>query len=136
MEQEFEPRNDLEQKLLDAQSGRLPGDQFMQELLVSQVFLPVYDKHGIGGFQDSDKAQPLSLATEEGFEVLPIFTSPERAAPFLRDFPGYEGGLLCEFKWILERMGVGEFGISLNPGSDVGIDMEPDMVAQLRQDAE
>jgi hypothetical protein len=130
MNEPFEPRNDLERQLLDAQEGRIPGDVFMQELLVSQIFIPVLDQHGIGGFQDSKQANPLTLKSEEGIDVLILFTSPERAKRFVKDYPGYEGGLLAEFKWILEKMGVG-YGIALNPGWEVGMDMEPEMVEQL-----
>ena len=50
---------------------------------------------------------------------------------FVRDFPGYEGGLLAEFSWVLERTGSG-VGISINPNWPVGMDLEPEMVQQLR----
>jgi hypothetical protein len=129
MSDTFEPRNELEQKLQAAQVGKIPGDVFMQELMELQVFMPVEDKLGIGGFQSSNKAKPLTVTAEDGAEVLVLFTSPERAKPFVKDFPGYEGGLLAEFKWVLERAGA--HGISLNPGWEVGIDMEPEMVQQL-----
>ncbi len=46
-------------------------------------------------------------------------------------YPGYDGGLLTEFNWILERTGSG-IGISINPDWPVGIDLEPEMVQQLR----
>jgi hypothetical protein len=60
-----------------------------------------------------------------------LFTSPERSKVFLQDFPEYDGGLLAEFKWILERTGSG-IGVSINPDWPVGIDLEPDMLEQLR----
>ncbi len=128
----FQPRNQLEQRLQAAQQGELPGDVFMQQLMDSQVFMPVEDKLGIGGFQDSDKAKPLILNSEDGTAVLVLFTSPERAKAFLEDYPGYQGGLLADFKWVLERTGIGH-GVSLNPGWDVGMDMEPEMVERLAQ---
>jgi hypothetical protein len=127
----FEPRNDLERQLLAAQEGRLAPDAFMAQLLDAQVFLPVRDDDaGIQGFQASDKAVPLLLDGGEGYQVLVVFTSPERARDFLRRFPGYEGGLLTDFRWILKRVGAG-IGISLNPGWEVGMDMEPGQVQQL-----
>jgi hypothetical protein len=131
MSKHFEPRNDLERQLLAAQVGRVSDDAFMKELMTSQVFMPVQDEvTEIINFQRSDKAVPLMLESEEGGQVLILFTSPERAKPFVKDFSGYGGGLLAEFTWVLERMGSG-VGISLNPGWPVGIDMEPQMVAQL-----
>ncbi len=128
----FNPHNDLEQKLLNAQEGRMDSAAFMRELMSAQVFLPVRDndKHGIKHLQTSSNAQPLSLKTEDGADVLVLFTSPERAKAFLSDYPGYEGGILTDIPWIIERMGTG-FGISLNPDQEVGIDMEPEMIQQL-----
>ena len=130
MDQAFEPRNDLELKLKSAQEGKIDGEVFMEHLMNAQVFMPVEDKLGIGGFQDSNKIKPLIIKTEEGTDVLVLFTGPDRAKPFVKDFPGYEGGLLGEFKWVLETAGLGH-GIALNPGWEVGIDMEPEMVEQL-----
>ena len=132
----FDPRNDLERQLLAAQEGRMAPDAFMAQLLDAQVFLPVReDDAGIQGFQTSDKAVPLLLDGGEGYQVLVVFTSPERAKGFLADFPGYEGGLLTDFRWILERVGAG-IGISLNPGWDVGMDMAPAMVRRLAGDGD
>ena len=127
----FEPRNDLERQLIAAQEGSIAGDAFMQELLTAQLFMPVRDEsHGIKGFQRDDKAVPLTLESEDGAQVLILFTSPERSKPFLVDFPEYTGGLLAEFKWILERVGSG-YGVALNPGWSVGIDMGPEMIDQM-----
>lgn len=131
MQETFESRNELEEKLAAAQDGRLAGEAFMAYLMDTQLFMPVKDSIGIEGFTGSDKAIPLTLKTEDDIEVLILFTSPERAKEFVRDFPGYEGGLLAEFKWILERTGSG-VGISINPTFPVGMDMEPEMVQQLK----
>jgi len=133
MNESFEPRNDLEKSLLDAQEGRIPGEQFMQALLESQVYMPIYEKQGdaIGNIQLDNRAKPLSIKDESGDEFLILFTSPERAGDFVNDYPGYgDGGLLAEFSWIMEKMGVG-FGISLNPNWPVGIDLEPEAIKQL-----
>lgn len=132
MEPTFDPKNELEQKLHAAQDGAISGEEFFQALMQSQVFMPVEDKYQIAGLQTSDKAQPLILKDDEdGLEVVALFTSPERAKPFLEAYPAYRGGLLVEFPWILERIGSG-VGLSLNPGSDVGIDMAPEMLDALR----
>ena len=130
MSEAFEPRNDLELKLQAAQEGKIDGEVFMEHLMNAQVFMPVEDKIGIGGFQGSNQIKPLVVHAEDGTGVLVLFTSPERAKSFVKDYPGYEGGLLGEFKWVLETAGAGN-GIALNPGWEVGIDMEPEMVEQL-----
>jgi len=132
MHDTFESRNELEEKLMSAQEGRLPGEEFMHYLMDTQVFIPVKDSIGIEGFTASDKAVPLTLKTEGDVETLILFTSPERAKGFLQDHPGFDGGLLVEFKWVLERTGTG-VGISINPDWPVGMDLEPEMVRQLRE---
>jgi hypothetical protein len=50
---------------------------------------------------------------------------------FLDGYPGFEGGLLVAFKWLLERTGT-DVGISINPGWPVGLDLEPEMIRQLK----
>jgi len=131
MHDSFAARNELEEKLTDAQENRLPESEFMQYLQEAQVFMPVRDSIGIEGFTGSSKAIPLTIKTEDEVEVLILFTSPERSKTFLQDYPGYDGGLLVEFKWVLEKTGSG-VGISINPDWPVGIDMEPEMVQRLK----
>lgn len=131
MQDTFDARNELEQKLLAAQEGQLASEALMDYMMDTQIFMPVKDSIGIEGFTSSNKAVPLTLKTEDNIEVLILFTSPERAKDFVQDFPGYEGGLLAEFSWVLERTGSG-IGISINPNWPVGMDLEPDMVQQLK----
>jgi hypothetical protein len=126
----FEASNELEQQLVAAQEGRIREEGFIEMLLDSQVFMPVRDSIGIEGFQGSDRAVPLTVQAEDDTEVLVLFTSLEHAKSFVRDYPGFEGGLLVEFRWILEKMGTG-FGISLNPGLPVGLDLEAAVVEQI-----
>lgn len=133
MSEVFEPRNELEEQLLAAQEGRISSEDLLKVLAVSQVFMPVRDeKPAVLNIQRSMRAQPLVLSAEDGTPVLTLFSSPERARPFIADFPGFEGGILESFQWVLEKMGSG-YGIALNPGWDVGFDMEPEMVVELVQ---
>jgi len=130
----FAPQNDLERQLLAAQDGLIPAEAFIATLLGSEVFMPIHERHQIGGLQTERAAQPLKIETDSG-EVLVLFTSPERAKGFVRDFPGYGGGLVVEFTWILEKLGIG-YAISLNPGERVGIDFEAQDLAQMAQMAQ
>ena len=131
MQETFEARNEVEEKLLSAQEGQLTSEALMQYIMDAQLFMPVKDSIGIEGFTSSDKAVPLTLKTEDNVEVLVLFTSPDRSKVFLQDFPGYDGGLLAEFNWVLERTGSG-IGISINPDWPVGMDLEPEMIQQLK----
>ena len=130
MHEQFETRNELEEKLLAAQEGTLGGEAFIAYLMDTQLFMPVKDSIGIEGFTSNTKAIPMTLKTEDDVEVLILFSSPDRSKEFMSDFPGYDGGLLAEFKWLLERIGAG-VGVSINPGWPVGMDMEPEMIQQL-----
>ena len=127
--QEIEAKNELEHKLVAAMNGELSSDEFMREMLSQQIFIPIKDDKdsGIKGFQLTTKATPLVIQDEEGHNILVLFTSPERAKDFLVDVPGYSGGLLADFSWIVERMEPG-FAIAVNPGLELGMDIEPDDV--------
>jgi len=136
LQQEFEPRNEVEARLLAVHEGRLSPEDFLAEIRREQLFLPVLDDSaGIQGFQKSDRAQPLVVEAEGGVKVLILFTSPERAKAFTAHFPGFEkGGILVELDWILERMEPG-VGISINPDWEIGYDLEPFQVEQLKRRA-
>lgn len=131
MTDDMQPRNELEKQLLAAQEDRISSDDLLKILMDSQVFMPVQDEKAPAlNTQRAARAQPLVLSTEDDMPILVLFSSPERAAPFIQDFPGFEGGILEPFKWVLENMGSG-YGIALNPGSELGLDMEPETVADL-----
>jgi hypothetical protein len=129
----FEPKNVLEQKLLAAANGELDVDELIGGLLDEQVFMPVEDEDsGIQGFQRSLRARPLVVQDEEGVHVLVLFSSPERGKVVMQEFPKFGGGLLADFRWVLERIDAGA-GVTINPGWDVGIDLDPETVAELSQ---
>jgi hypothetical protein len=128
---DFQPRNDLEHLLGEMLSGQVEPEDFANRLLDLQVFMPVQDeKHQIAGFQTSTRANPLILEDDEGNRALILFSAPERAKDFLAQYPGYSGGLLTEFAWILRRMAEG-VGIALNPGMEAGFDFDPTMLAMM-----
>jgi hypothetical protein len=104
----------------------------MRELMTEQIYIPIKDDKdsGIQGFQFTTKATPLVIQDDEGVNILILFTSPDRSHDFLAQVPGYSGGLLADFSWIVERMAPG-FAISVNPGLEVGMDIEPENVTQM-----
>lgn len=130
MPDQFIAQNDLERHLMAAQDGQIPPQDFIDVLLRSEVFMPVYEKYQIAGLQTQQNAQPLKLQSTNGEEVLVLFTSPERAKAFVKEFPGYGGGLVAEFSWILDKLGVG-FAITLNPDQPYGMDFQAQDLAQL-----
>lgn len=126
----FTAENELEKKLIQAQNGEIEGEEFLKNMLDMQVFMPILDKHSIGGFQESKQATPLSVKDDDGIEMVILFTSPERAKEFVKDYPGYDGGLLEDFKWVIEKIG-GGYGVILNPGFEIGLELEANMLEQL-----
>ena len=127
----FTAQNELETQLMAVLNGSIEGEDFIQHLMAAQVFMPIEDEvSAIKGFQRTTKAQPLLLEDEDGQQVLILFTSPGRAKEFVADHPGFGGGLLTEFSWVLHKMDT-PMSIALNPGYDAGFDMDADMVADL-----
>jgi hypothetical protein len=132
-DENFSPHNELEKRLIDLVNGALSERDFVNALMLEQVFMPVRDeKSAIKGFQKSTRATPLVVADEDDTPVLFLFTSPERAKPWVAEYPDFSGGLLAEFSWVLERVDPGA-GIALNPGWEVGFDLDAATVSQLKQ---
>ena len=127
----FAAQNELEKQLMGALDGSMPGEDFIQHLMDAQVFMPIQDEvNAIKGFQRTTKAQPLLVEDENGDQALILFTSPGRAREFVNQHPGYGGGLLTEFSWVLRKMDA-PLSIALNPGFETGFDMDAEMVADL-----
>jgi len=94
----FIPHNALEEQLAAVHAGTLDPETFVLQLVDQQLFMPVRDeKNPIQGFQRSNKAELLVIDDEEGERVVVIFTSPERAKPFVEHYPDFSGGILTEF---------------------------------------
>ena len=130
MNDDTTPKNELEQRILAVHKEQISIDDFMHTLQDSQVFMPVADDTQIKNFQRSSKMVPLTVETEEGDTVLVLFSSPDRGKAFLQDYPGYGGGLLVEFKWVVENM-AGDYAIAINPGWELGVDLEPQVFQHL-----
>ena len=128
---QFVPHNSVEERLAAVHRGEADPEAFVLQLLGEQLFMPVRDeKNAIAGFQRSTHAEPLLIEDEDGERVLVLFTSPERAKPMVEHFPDFKGGLLTDFAWLLRRLD-GGVPIALNPGWDIGMDFDADMIAQL-----
>jgi hypothetical protein len=129
-ENAFEARNDLERKLEALHDGNLSEADFLRDLINAEIFMPIQDNTS-AGIQLSTSAKPLVVEDESGIPVMLLFTSPERAKQVVKEFPGFGGGLLTEFKWVLEKMDEG-VGVSLNPVLEIGYDIEPETVKKLQ----
>ena len=128
---DFTPQNELEKSLLNLLDGSIEGEDFLHYLMDAQVFMPTLDEtHVIKEFQRSTKAQPLLVEDDDDASVLMLFTSAERSKDFVSEFHGYGGGQLTEFSSVLRIMDT-PLAIALNPGLEVGFDMDAETVASM-----
>jgi hypothetical protein len=100
------------------------------QLIDQQLFMPVRDEKNPIRDSSAHPGRIVIIEDEEGERILAVFTSPERAKPFVEHYPEYSGGILTEFSWLLRRIG-GGVPIAVNPGWDIGMDFDADMIAQL-----
>jgi len=130
----FEPLNDLEVRLVQAQDGTLDAPGFLDSFLADQVFV-LLDKP-VGADSDWDETiNPLVLTSEANEPMFAVFSAVERAAPWSEQLPQFENALQVDVRWLLGAMSDG-VGIVLNPGFDIGMEMIPDAVVQLKQRAD
>lgn len=121
----------LDALLGDIHAGRIDPVEFARRLLDVQVFVPVRDeKHAIAGFQRSTRADPLVVEDDAGTRVLVVFSTPQRARRFAAAHADFGGGLVTEFVWLLRRLAAG-MAVAINPGDELGFDLDPDMLAML-----
>ena len=130
----FEPLNELEVRLLQAQDGTLQAPEFLDSLLADQVFV-LLDKP-VGPDADWDESiNPLVLTSEGDEPMFAIFSAVERASAWSEQLPQFENALQVEMRWLLSAISDG-VGIVLNPGYDIGMEMIPDAITQLKQRAD
>jgi len=125
----FEPQNELEHSLVQAQAGRLPVPELMRAFLTSQVFVLLDKDPGPSGKWDNSSS-PMVLSNSTGSPLLAIFTSPERSSTWPTQLPQFAFGLLTNFSWLLKGIAP-NVGIVVNPGSSVGMEIPPAGVQQL-----
>lgn len=128
------PLNDLELRLMQAQDGTLAAPEFLDSLLADQVFV-LLDKAVEADGEWDESINPLVLTSESNEPMFAIFSAVERATPWSEQLPQFENALQVEMRWLLTAMSDG-VGIVLNPGFDIGMEMIPDAVVQLKQRAD
>lgn len=130
----FEPLNDLEVRLVQAQDGTLQAPEFLDSLLSDQVFV-LLDKP-VGPDADWDESiNPLVLTSEADEPMFAVFSAIERAGMWSDQLPQFENALQVDVRWLLGAISDG-VGLVLNPGFDIGMEMIPDAVVQLKQRAD
>ena len=116
-QQNFVPVNDLETRLQQAQVGRIPASDFLDDLLSAQVVVLLDKDPGPSGVWDNS-ASPLVLSNTAGLPVLAMFTAPERSTAWHRQLPRFQFALATQFQWLLQGI-ANDVGVVLNPGHTV-----------------
>jgi hypothetical protein len=103
--------------------------QLVEALMGSRLAVPI-DKTLENGVLPPD-FKPLTLNAQQGFPVLAVFTTPDKAAPWLRQHPAFRHSLVTDFAWAV-RMTRPPFGIAVNPGYRHSFVLSPAEVEALR----
>src|SRR5262245_11386600 len=127
---QFEPLNDLERKLLDAQEGRLSLDALMDELTYSQVCALIDREVADHGTLDS-ATNFLFLPSTSGDLAFAIFTNETRATKWAIE-SNLRDAVVVDFKWWVEIIPPG-VGIVINPGWGVGFEAPASTVERLKR---
>jgi hypothetical protein len=129
----FEPTNDLERSLIQAQAGKLSVPDFFTHLQKSQVVILLDGAPPQSGVWDNN-ISPLVLRSSTGSNMLAVFTSKERATPMTQQSKQHQYALLTDFSWVLKGVATG-VGIVVNPGWPVGLEIQSSRVAELKSSA-
>ena len=122
---DFEWRNEIERSLSDAQSGRLSLLAFLHELMNAELFVPSAAEVGA----DGSGFQPLIYQRDQG-SYIAAFTERNRISE--SEFPvkyclAMKGHQM--FEWIGK-----EYGVVINPGYSVGMEIPAKGVKEIWQD--
>ena len=104
--------------------------QLVWELMGSRVAIPL-DK-GLENGALAPDFKPLTLNAEQGFPVLAVFTTPNKAAPWIKQQPVFQHSLVTEFRWAV-NITRPPFGIAINPGYKHSFVLEPAEVEALSE---
>ena len=126
----FRPENALEEALLGAyESNDL--EPLLRTLAIADVFLPAQgegpdEEQAVTAEQGDEIPLPV-LEDEDGFRLVPVFSSLTQLARFRPSGGGYIRLRGRELAAITPP----DLGLALNPGGDLGLPLTPEQVADL-----
>lgn len=119
----------LESKLDAARQGRCSAPELFEELLASQIIVLLDKPIDDDGRWDAT-ARPLTLNSPNGFAVMAIFTTHEKAAPWVQQAPAHVHALYVDFAWIVRGLAP-QVGLVINPGDVLGLELQPETAQKL-----
>ncbi|WP_141678744.1 SseB family protein, partial [Acinetobacter baumannii] len=93
----------LESKLQAARQGQCSAPELFEELLASQIIVLLDKPIADDGRWDAT-ARPLTLNSPNGFAVMAVFTTHEKAAPWVQQAPPPVHALSVDFAWIVRGL--------------------------------
>lgn len=121
--------NTLEGKLQAAQQGQCSAPELFEELLASQIIV-LLDKPIDDDGRWDPTARPLTLHSPNGFAVMAVFSTHEKAAPWVRQAPAHVHALYVDFAWIVRGLAPA-VGLVINPGDALGLELQPETAQKL-----
>ena len=122
----MEQQNVLEDALADGQAGKTSTEDFLGILVKSQVFAPSRQEVQ----PDGAGLAPLVLE-QQGKPFVAVFSSLERAQSAVAGQPAYCLQIICGA--LLPRLPHG-YGLVINPGSVLGLQIDADGVQKIYQE--
>lgn len=125
VEDENEPFNDVERAIVDGAEGRSSTNDVLSVIVGSPLFFLTAQE-----VQDtSQNVQPLILQGPDQQPVLALFTHPARVAPqFIESAP-----YAVSISGAEAIKQAGEFGVAINPGHPIGLVLDAQNVATVRE---
>lgn len=117
-----EPQNSLERRLSSAKAGKIPVDEFLRQVLSSELFITSTREIK----EDGSGFAPL-LYDRNGVPMTAVFTSFSRAAS-KAEIAKYV--LQINGRELFDRLPSG-YGIVLNPGFTIGMEILPHGVKEI-----
>lgn len=119
----------LESKLQSARQGQCSTPELFEEMLASQIIV-LLDKPIAEDGRWDPTARPLTLNSPNGFAVMAIFTTHEKAAPWVQQAPAHVHALFVDFAWIVRGLAP-QVGLVINPGDALGLELQPETAQKL-----
>lgn len=125
----FTPLNEFEREMLAARQGEMSQDALIQHLLDSQIVVLLDQDIPDSGWHDDISL--MMLNNPSGTPVLAVFTTLERALPWVSAQSAFKYAIHTDCGWLVQRMAP-DIGMAVNPGSQLGFELPPAAIDELK----
>jgi len=129
--EDFEVRNELEFLIQSGRDGKVSLGTIFQAALRSTLWMVLNDKLEQG--DPLSKVQSLMVTSEEGENLMTVFTGEDRCKHFLGHREGYEHPTPFPGPLLLDNM-ADDMGLVINPGLPVGVQISAEGVQSMKRE--